>query len=88
MDNKNKALILVITLVSMVILYWSVNALSKAEKAATSQVTEMSEGHNQEAFEKAKAAETDDPCQTPDGYTDESWREHMGHHPGMYEECL
>lgn len=32
----------------------------------------------------------DELCNPPvgGGYTEESWREHMGHHPAMYEECL
>ncbi len=30
----------------------------------------------------------DERCQTPPGYTDEEWREHMGHHPNIYKECL
>lgn len=29
-----------------------------------------------------------DKCSTPPGYTDVEWREHMGHHPDMYKECL
>jgi len=29
-----------------------------------------------------------DKCKTPAGYTDESWREHMSHHPDQYKECL
>jgi len=29
-----------------------------------------------------------DKCSTPDGYTEESWREHMSHHPNIYAECL
>lgn len=41
-----------------------------------------------ENFNKLKAAETADKCATPDGYTDEAWREHMGHHPDIYGECL
>lgn len=27
-------------------------------------------------------------CATPEGYTDESWREHMSHHPDRYAKCL
>lgn len=27
-------------------------------------------------------------CETPEGYTDEEWREHMSHHPDMYAQCL
>ena len=35
-----------------------------------------------------KAQNPDNKCATPAGYTDAQWREHMGHHPDMYEECL
>ena len=29
-------------------------------------------------------------CNPPagSGYTEESWREHMSHHPSIYKECL
>lgn len=27
-------------------------------------------------------------CKPQPGYTEESWREHMGHHPNIYRECL
>ena len=27
-------------------------------------------------------------CKPATGYTEESWREHMGHHPNIYRECL
>ncbi len=27
-------------------------------------------------------------CLAPEGYTQESWEEHMSHHPSMYEECF
>ena len=35
-----------------------------------------------------KAAE--DKCSPPPGssYTEQSWKEHMGHHPEIYKECL
>ncbi len=29
-----------------------------------------------------------DKCKTQSGYTDEQWKEHMGHHPDFYRECL
>lgn len=31
-----------------------------------------------------------DKCSPPAGsdYTEESWREHMSHHPSIYKECL
>lgn len=33
-------------------------------------------------------AELADKCQTPPGYTDKDWQEHMSHHPDQYAECL
>ncbi len=39
-------------------------------------------------FRKAMSSELPDKCETPAGYTDEQWREHMGHHPDLYAECL
>ncbi|MBI2498796.1 hypothetical protein HYV88_00980 [Candidatus Woesearchaeota archaeon] len=30
----------------------------------------------------------EDICATPEGYTDQEWREHMGHHPDRYKDCL
>lgn len=29
-----------------------------------------------------------DKCAPQPGYTEESWREHMSHHPNIYAECL
>lgn len=39
-------------------------------------------------FKKFISAEQDDICKTPPGYTDQQWREHMGHHPDRYAQCL
>lgn len=42
-----------------------------------------------ENFDAFKAAENPaDKCAAPAGYTDEQWKEHMGHHPDQYAECL
>ncbi len=42
-----------------------------------------------ENFNAFKAAENPaDKCATPEGYTDKEWKEHMGHHPDQYAECL
>lgn len=27
-------------------------------------------------------------CKPQPGYTEQEWREHMGHHPDIYRECL
>ncbi len=29
-----------------------------------------------------------DICQPEPGYTDQEWKEHMGHHPDVYKDCL
>jgi len=36
------------------------------------------------------SASKGDICSPPvgGGYTEESWREHMSHHPNIYKECL
>ncbi len=40
-------------------------------------------------YQNALAAEnTQDICATPAGYTDEEWKQHMGHHPDRYKQCL
>ena len=40
-------------------------------------------------YQRALASQnTNNICQVPPGYTEESWREHMSHHPDMYRECL
>lgn len=40
-------------------------------------------------YNQAKQAEDPaNPCEPPAGYTEESWREHMSHHPEQYKECL
>ncbi len=36
--------------------------------------------------DSGKSAE--DKCFPAPGYTEESWREHMSHHPNIYAECL
>ncbi len=30
----------------------------------------------------------DDLCKPTAGYTEDSWREHMSHHPDIYKSCL
>ncbi len=43
---------------------------------------------NYSSYKKGVASELNDKCATPPGYTDESWKEHMSHHPDRYKECL
>lgn len=44
--------------------------------------------NTQENFDKAIGSELPDKCKTPQGYTDEAWREHMSHHPDRYVGCF
>ena len=40
-------------------------------------------------YQKAVAAQNpNDICATPEGYSDDEWKEHMGHHSDQYKECL
>lgn len=40
-------------------------------------------------YSQAKQAEDPaNPCVPPAGYTEATWREHMGHHPDQYKQCL
>lgn len=39
-------------------------------------------------FQKFVSAELPDKCKTPPGYSDADWKEHLGHHPDRYAECL
>lgn len=50
--------------------------------------TFFSRGYSQKEYDKFVSAEGSDKCQTPEGYTDEEWKEHMSHHPQQYKECL
>ncbi len=43
---------------------------------------------NYASYRKGIASELNDKCVTPPGYTDESWKEHMSHHPDRYKECF
>ena len=40
------------------------------------------------SYQEAISSEQENICATPFGYTDEQWREHMGHHPDRYAECF
>ena len=37
---------------------------------------------------KDKLDSGEDICKPQPGYTEEEWREHMGHHPDIYKRCL
>ena len=73
---SEKAALYIAIVIGMFVLAISVAAMSQPK-------------YVQSDYEKAKAAEIpDDKCATPPGYTDQKWKEHMGHHPDQYAECL
>ena len=41
-----------------------------------------------ENYQKALAAQGGDKCKAPEGYTQDEWNQHMGHHTDQYKECL
>ncbi len=38
--------------------------------------------------QKSSGNSIEDQCKPGIGYTEESWREHMSHHPNIYKDCL
>lgn len=69
----------------IVVALLALNAYAFLRPSGSSQAVEKTA----ENFNAFKAAENPtDKCATPPGYTDEQWREHMGHHPEQYQECL
>lgn len=89
MENKSKLILSGLIILSLFLLYWSFNAPIKGSKALSDKsISEISE-HSEESFKKALESEIEEnPCATPEGYTDDAWIEHMGHHPNQYKDCL
>ncbi|OGF19381.1 hypothetical protein A3I35_01075 [Candidatus Falkowbacteria bacterium RIFCSPLOWO2_02_FULL_45_15] len=63
-------------------LVWSAASIFSGQAAVSPLV------NNQENFAKALQAELPDKCQTPPGYTESDWQEHLSHHPDLYAECF
>ncbi len=55
---------------------------------AVSQLPAASENTQANYLKAIQAQNPANVCETPAGYTDEQWREHMSHHPDQYAECL
>ncbi len=62
---------------ALTVLFWSLFSLVNFDS-----------GHTDAKYNNAISSELPDKCKTPAGYTDAEWREHMGHHPDRYTECL
>lgn len=73
--KENNTLVYILIAAALVVMAFSVYTLINANYYGSD-------------YQKAVSSELEDICATPPGYTDESWRQHMSHHPDMYAECL
>ncbi len=73
--KENNTLVYILIAAAVVVLAFSIYTLINANYYSSD-------------YQKAVSAELEDICATPPGYTDESWRQHMSHHPDRYAECL
>lgn len=80
--QMEKILIIVLVVAAIAGLVWSISDFVRGNKDF-SLVDNTTEN-----FDQAIKAELPDKCQTPEGYTNEEWQEHMSHHPDRYQECL
>ena len=76
-----KIIVLVLLISGLGALIWSVSSFVGRDKISD-------QGISPERYAQALKSQLPDKCQTPPGYTDDQWREHMGHHPDQYRECL
>ena len=79
--NKYKIPIIILVISGLGILTWSIIGLFYKPN---NNLPIKNDGN----FQKFVDAEITDKCQTPEGYTDEQWAEHMSHHPDRYKECF
>ena len=91
--SYSEAVIALLVIAGLAVLGTAVLKLSEPvpqqeQQAQASATNATSLQNTPENFQQFVAAETSDKCATPQGYTDEQWREHMGHHPDNYAECL
>ncbi len=80
--NMEKILIIILVVLAVGGLAWSAASFGAAEKSSTELKM------TPENFNRAMQAQLPDKCQTPEGYTDAEWQEHMSHHPDLYAECF
>ena len=83
MGGENELALYALAIGALLLLAWSgLSMLSaNAQQAGTLQNTP-------ENYARFVASELPDKCKTPPGYTDEQWRQHWGHHPDQYKDCL
>ena len=62
--------------------------LNLGEEPQQTSATQVVLENNQQNFEQYTAAELSDKCAVPPGQDPEQWKQHLGHHPDLYAECL
>jgi len=81
--NTEKLLITILVVLALGGLAWSATSFFSSNNGSKTLIENTPEN-----FDKALQVELPDKCKTPQGYTEEQWREHMSHHPDRYQECL
>lgn len=80
--QTEKILIVILVGAALAGLAWTISGFSQGSSHSARLV------NTPQNFNQALPAELADICQTPEGYTDEEWLEHMSHHPDRYQECF
>ncbi|MBS3060469.1 MAG: hypothetical protein J4432_03085 [DPANN group archaeon] len=95
MNEKVNALVPVLLIgLGLATLIYSVMGFSNqtSSNQAPAATVNIGQEHSKEAFAQAVAAQAPQgdfgKCATPEGYSDDDWKTHMGHHPDLYKECL
>jgi len=78
--TTNKLIIGILILAGVGTIAWSVSRIISKDNPTNAI--------SQERYEQSIGDELSNKCQTPEGYTDASWQEHMSHHPERYRECF
>ncbi len=91
MDKTEKITYIILVVLAVAALGFTVYSAffvgGNSGTTGTSQIGTTTLGSS--AYNKAIAAENpEDKCAVPQGYDEQSWKEHMGHHPDRYKECL
>ncbi len=77
-----KYIIIILVVFASLGLIWSAVSFinsNKLENKVSDSVDDYTQAVNSEAS---------DICQTPTGYSNEEWLEHMSHHPDRYKDCF
>lgn len=87
MDNKINLVLLAVLLIGVVFVAWAGYTILSGELSEGTALTSFE--HSEERYPQFMQNEsTNDKCAAPPGYSEESWRQHMSHHPDRYAECL